>query len=162
MRNTAIGRCLVALRTTTRDLLFRGCAFLAMVIVAVTFGIAQPQNKGEDQTAARAPREQPKREPFWIRTFDDPIAFFTLVLAVSTIGLWIVTWRSGIKQGRQTRQSLAIAKRSADIADLSARGAIQALEVPLLRIFPPELIGISKPRTDGAPPRRRVYYQISQ
>lgn len=31
------------------------------------------------------------RDDFWQRTVDDPVALFTFVLAVSTIGLWVVT-----------------------------------------------------------------------
>jgi hypothetical protein len=36
------------------------------------------------------------------RTLDDPIALFTFVLAGSTIGLWIVTWRSEVRQSKDT------------------------------------------------------------
>jgi hypothetical protein len=48
------------------------------------------------------------------KTVDDPVALFTLVLAVSTIGLWIVTWRSGVRQSKDTRLLIAENRRAAD------------------------------------------------
>lgn len=48
------------------------------------------------------------------KTIDDPVALFTLVLAVSTIGLWIVTWRSGVRQSKDTRLLIAENRRAAD------------------------------------------------
>lgn len=47
----------------------------------------------------------------------------TVTLAVSTLGLWIATWRSGVKQGRDTRRSLAIGSKTADAAQRSAEAA---------------------------------------
>jgi hypothetical protein len=40
---------------------------------------------------------------FWDWMTDEAISFFTAVLAVSTIGLWIVTWRGILGQSRDTR-----------------------------------------------------------
>jgi hypothetical protein len=40
---------------------------------------------------------------FWHWTTHDPVAFYTFVLATSTIGLWIVTWRSSVRQSRELR-----------------------------------------------------------
>src|SRR2546423_1741671 len=75
---------------------------------------------------------------FWERSTSDPVAFFTLVLAFSTIGLWVATvflYWAGERQFRHIRRSAAIqsrdmqasikasqasvevAKRAADIAD---------------------------------------------
>jgi hypothetical protein len=41
------------------------------------------------------------KNAFWEKASEDPVAYFTLwlvgstgVLAISTIGLWIVTWRA--------------------------------------------------------------------
>lgn len=77
------------------------------------------------------------------------VALFTIVLAVSTIGLWLSTaklWRAGERQmeliaannAQQTkdmRASIAAAHRTADAAMLSARASI-GIELPLLRIEP--------------------------
>src|SRR5579864_7243969 len=46
------------------------------------------------------------------RTIADPIAFFTLVLATSTIGLWIATWVSGVRQSRDMQKSIKVSERS--------------------------------------------------
>jgi hypothetical protein len=40
---------------------------------------------------------------FWHWTTHEPVAFYTFVLAVSTIGLWIITWRGIRGQSNETR-----------------------------------------------------------
>jgi hypothetical protein len=50
---------------------------------------------------------------FWERTTSDPVAFFTLVLAVSTGGLWLVTIGLYVAGERQIK----IAGRAADTAE---------------------------------------------
>jgi len=54
---------------------------------------------------------------FWQKTACDPIAFFTAwlmgftaVLAASTIGLWFVTWRSGLKQSRDMKDVIQLTR----------------------------------------------------
>jgi hypothetical protein len=50
--------------------------------------------------------------------FGDPnwvIADFTVVLAFSTIGLWIVTWRSGVRQSRDMEGAIAAALAANEI-----------------------------------------------
>src|SRR5262245_6096883 len=39
----------------------------------------------------------------WHWTTDDPVSFYTAILAVSTIALWIVTWRGIRRQSKDTR-----------------------------------------------------------
>jgi len=51
--------------------------------------------------------------------FGDPnwvIADFTVVLAFSTIGLWIVTWRSGVRQSRDMEGAIAAALAANEIS----------------------------------------------
>jgi hypothetical protein len=55
----------------------------------------------------------------YYHTIRDPVALFTFVLSVSTIGLWIVTWRSGIRQSRETQASTKAAE-DAVVASLEA------------------------------------------
>ena len=55
------------------------------------------------------------------------MAVFTVALSISTAGLWIVTWRSEVRQGRHTVKSLSLARRSADAAKHSADIAERAL-----------------------------------
>ena len=67
--------------------------------------------------------QQEHENGFWEKTSDDPVAYFTLwlvgftgVLAVSTIGLWIVTWRASVAQARDMKASIAASEKAADIA----------------------------------------------
>jgi hypothetical protein len=46
-------------------------------------------------------------------TARDPVALFTFVLAISTIGLWLVTWISGRRQSRETRRTIATMQETA-------------------------------------------------
>src|SRR5437763_190971 len=52
----------------------------------------------------------------WERTTTDPVAFFTFVLSISTIGLWIVTWRSGVRQTRDMEGAIAAAETANTVA----------------------------------------------
>src|ERR1035438_4213636 len=52
-------------------------------------------------------------DPNWV------VAIFTIVLAGSTIALWIVTWQSGVRQSRDMQAAVAESRRSADAAMLA-------------------------------------------
>jgi hypothetical protein len=102
------------------------------------------------------------------------IGLFTIVLAVSTIGLWLSTdklWRAGKRQmkliaansthqSKDMRASIAAARRAADAAMLSARASI-GIELPLLRIEPGyagfgvsrDIDGIDRPYSTEVEPR---------
>jgi hypothetical protein len=54
------------------------------------------------------------------------LAWFTGILAVSTIGLWIVSWRSGNKQSRDMEASLTVNRIAADAANRSAKAFMRA------------------------------------
>jgi hypothetical protein len=123
MRNRVFRRYLIRIRRAWRRPTYRAIALLALIIVAIAAGFPNwPQGQGERQTAGKTQEQQPDSIPSWVRwmttkTADDPIALFTLVLTLSTVGLWIVTWRSGIEQGMLTRRALAESRRSANIAE---------------------------------------------
>jgi hypothetical protein len=75
------------------------------------------------QHASNIDSTQKPKEPFWERATDDPVAVFTLalvvftfVLAISTIGLWIVTWLAGRRQARDMQGAIREAARSAEAA----------------------------------------------
>lgn len=60
--------------------------------------------KQECQAAAtKAGHKTEDCKSLWEKTTTDPIAFFTFVLAISTISLWLVTWRSARAQIRHSR-----------------------------------------------------------
>lgn len=63
-------------------------------------------NRG-NQPAQHASTQNPPHEGFWERTTTDPVAAFTLVLAVATLGLWYFTWR----MWRTTRNAVLDAAR---------------------------------------------------
>ena len=63
----------------------------------------------------------------------DPVAYFTIwlvvftgFLAVSTVGLWIVTWQSGKRQSKDMTESIDVAER----ALVSARG-LRSISAPI-------------------------------
>ncbi len=66
-------------------------------------------------------------ESFWFQTWHDPIALFTLILSISTIGLWWVTWRTLKHAKLETNERAKLLER--DIKSLAfdaeeARGEI--------------------------------------
>jgi hypothetical protein len=70
-----------------------------------------PRNIGDNKSD--------NRKSLWERITDDAVAFTTLclvgvtgVLALSTVGLWIVTGSTGRRQSRDMQKSISIAERS--------------------------------------------------
>lgn len=111
---------------------------IALLVVAIGRDLSQssvpPSDKKEiTQSTHGTDADNLKnegRKSFWGRTTDDPVAFFTFwlaiftfVLAVSTIGLWTVTWRSGIRQSREMRESIRVSSESSANAERAARAA---------------------------------------
>ena len=92
-------------------------------------------------------------ETFWRKTFDDPVATFTLwltvmtaILAVSTIGLWIVTWLGARKQARDMGRSLhhsAAAARAASTSNRLTRELFSAEQRPWIYI---DIVDQEQPR----------------
>jgi hypothetical protein len=69
-----------------------------------------------EEAASNSVHKAEECKSLWGRTTSDPVAFFTFVLSVSTIGLWIVTWQASASQARDMKASIAAAEKSADIA----------------------------------------------
>ena len=78
----SLRRFRVWLTVAARDLIFQAIVLLALIFVATT-AVTQP-------TAFKSIETQ----SFIETTIADPVAFFTFILSISTIGLWLVTWRS--------------------------------------------------------------------
>jgi hypothetical protein len=85
------------------------------------------------------------------------VAGFTIVLAVSTIGLWLATlwlWRetqaAAERQVRDMQASLAIADKTAQAAALNARAAVRA-NLPVLFLETPSLTQQEEPRWENTP-----------
>lgn len=132
MRNRALRRFGVRARLAAQDIIFRGIATLALIVIAISFSARGRQDCREPQSANNTQAKQENCEEwfvrFFIRTVDDPVTFFTLVLAISTVGLWIVTWSSENRQGRHTLAALKVARRAAEAAQKSAEVAERTLE----------------------------------
>ena len=91
---------------------------------------------------------------FWAYVTPEQVtAVFTIVLGLSTIGLWIATKRLSAfaaQQANDMKTSLEIAKESADAAALSAKAAI-GVELPVIRADGPELLDLDKPMPESGP-----------
>jgi hypothetical protein len=77
--------------------------FALWLYVALPFLYTVPRYSGHDGTPNKCSAEESRNHGFWEKAGCDPTAYFTLwlvaftgVLAVSTIGLWIVTWQPPI------------------------------------------------------------------
>jgi hypothetical protein len=110
-------------KLSERNLVIGGLFFFAFwLYVALPFFYTVPRFSQNDTSNKRS-AEEGKNPGFWEKAADDPVAYFTLwlvgftgVLAASTIGLWIVTWRASASQARDMKASIAASEKSADIA----------------------------------------------
>ncbi len=134
-----------AVRGYLENLIVRFIAVATMIIVATIF-VVLPHNVSKNHNSNYQPssitNEQKGNDILlglspedWTAIFTAVLALFTTVLALSTVGLWCVTWRSGVRQSRETwralrvaRQSAEAAKKSADIASRSASAAERLVE----------------------------------
>jgi hypothetical protein len=78
---------------------------------ATSYAPTNPEKEACYQAAAKSGRSTDECKFFWERTTSDPIALFTLVLAVSTIGLWTATIALYYAGERQLRQLKDTAER---------------------------------------------------
>jgi hypothetical protein len=85
---------------------------------------------------------------FWLAIFTLLLVIGTAVLAVFTYRLWRDARVTAAASVKDTQESLRIAAQSADAARLIARAAI-GIELPILRILPPDMIAMSEPIVDG-------------
>jgi hypothetical protein len=105
--------------------------WISVIAWATTYAPTDKQKDACYQSAAKAGRGVDECKSFWEKTTSDPIAAFTLVLAVSTVGLWIATiglYFAGEKQ-------IEVALKAANAAELSAKAAV-AIELPVITAFP--------------------------
>jgi hypothetical protein len=69
------------------------------------------------EAAQKSGHKTEECKSLWERTTSDPVALFTFVLSVSTIGLWAVTWRSGVRQTRDMEGAIAAAQDANKISN---------------------------------------------
>jgi hypothetical protein len=100
-------------------------ALFAVCIFAIGFIAASslPTQKSTRHEPKHSAATESVSSEFWEKTADDPVAYFTLwlggftgVLALSTIGLWLVTWRSGVRQSKEMRDAIQTAQAANEIS----------------------------------------------
>jgi hypothetical protein len=82
--------------------------WIVVLAWATSYAPTNPEKEACYQAAAKSGRDTHECESFWEKTTSDPVAMFTLVLALSTIGLWMATiglYKSGQNQLRLTREA---------------------------------------------------------
>src|SRR5712664_2862848 len=81
------------------------CFLTLFGFLAFQTGVASkyPQRHSEQTTPAENNEKNNVFERFWEWTTEDPVAVYTLVLAISTIGLWFVTGQGMRNQSREMR-----------------------------------------------------------
>jgi hypothetical protein len=84
-------------------------AFWLFVVLPLLIGPNYTHSHNQETNKCSA--EQSQNHGFWEKADCDPVAYFTIwlvgftgVLAASTIGLWIVTWRANVRQAREIGQ----------------------------------------------------------
>lgn len=85
---------------------------------------------------------------FWLALFTLLLVIGTAVLAVFTYRLWSDARATAAASVKDTQDSLRIAAQSANAAMLSAKAAI-GMELPILRIIPPDMIAMTEPIVKG-------------
>jgi hypothetical protein len=92
--------------------------------------------KQECQDAAKkAGRKTEECKSLWEKTTTDPVAFFTFVLAVSTISLWVATLLGGRRQSRDMQASIAVSTAAVNVAQKS----YEAEHRTWLKVYPIEI-----------------------
>jgi hypothetical protein len=97
--------------------------WICVLIYATSYRPSDPQKEGCYQAAEKSGRSTEECKSFWEKTTSDPVAMFTLILAISTVGLWVATfslYRAGERQ-------IAVARTAADAAEKSAEVSERAL-----------------------------------
>ena len=65
--------------------------WIAVLAWATSYAPTDPEKEACYHAAEKSSRSTEQCKSFWEKTTSDPVAMFTLVLAVSTVGLWSAT-----------------------------------------------------------------------
>jgi hypothetical protein len=106
-----------------------GIFWLAVMGWATSFMPTTQEKEACYQAAKKASRDTGECKSFWEKTTSEPVALFTLVLAFSTVGLWIAT----IALYRSTKSQLVHAEGTA-VRELRAYVYLRLEK----RIYPPD------------------------
>ena len=98
--------------------------WVAVVCWVTSYAPTDPERAACYQAAAKGVNGVAECKSFWEKTTSDPIAAFTLVLAVSTIGLWIATiglYVGGEKHSERGLRAYIVGTVKAEISNFNAR-----------------------------------------
>ena len=108
---------------------FRGYQLIFGFLVATAFCAIAQYNSAQSQP--QQPVSNQSNEAATSKNVEDRLAAYTLwlalftaVLAGSTIGLWLVTWRSGIRQSRDMERATRVAADATNAAIASNQIAV--------------------------------------
>jgi hypothetical protein len=83
--------------------------WIAALGLATSYAPTNPEKEACYQASAKSGRSTEECKTFWEKTTSDPVATFTLVLAFSTVGLWVATIGLYFAGERQLRHAQAVA-----------------------------------------------------
>jgi hypothetical protein len=95
-----------------------GLFWMALLGLATSYLPTTAEKEDCYQAAAKSGRNTGDCESFWERTTSDPVATFTLVLAFSTVGLWVATlalYRAGERHSERELRAYIVATVQAEI-----------------------------------------------
>ena len=166
MSQRALRRGLVRVRRIWRDIVFRAIVLFTLVLAAIGFSWNYAEQK-QDYRAQNAAADAPSDQAEWqLVRYTVILDAFTALLALSTLGLWIVTFCGMRRQIGDTTRSLSIAGKVADAAKASAEAAILNANAAVrseLPIVSPSHIALFEsdkqrsPRIVGHPPKKLVF-----
>jgi hypothetical protein len=139
--------------------------WVAVLGWATSYTPTNTQKEACYQAAAKSGRSTDECKSFWEQTTSQPIALFTLVLALSTVGLWSATIIGINNQSKDTRilqrAYISVATRGIEISTkdevvgqfaLVNKGRIPARKVSLVRTAKWDLDGDRSNFNDGLIP----------
>jgi hypothetical protein len=135
--------------------------WIAAVGWLTSYNPTQPEKEACYQAAAKTGHETSECKSFWERTTSDPVALFTLVLAFSTVGLWVATislyfaGRSAVSETRRIGEAQVRAYvdiRAATVIFIQLTEGI----VPLADVQP--LVRVTAKNTGQSPARNFVWH----
>jgi hypothetical protein len=142
----------------------------ALIAFAFWIFIALPLYYGprDDSAAYKCSAKESENYSFWEKTRCDPAAYFTIwlvgftgVLAFSTIGLWIVTWRSGVRQSRDMEAAVLETRRIGE-AQVRAYVSIKAAFIAYVAEWQHPIVGFVALNTGQSPAKNLVWNIVVQ
>jgi hypothetical protein len=111
MPSPSFRRYLVRFRRVWRDILFRGIVFATISLFAFGFVRNYP-DQGQKQERQQSSEDRRVEADERVANYTLWLDMATVILAFSTLGLWIVTWRGLASQSRDVKRAFVISRNS--------------------------------------------------